>query len=141
MLFLFSGAACGFASMNVDPLCDACNLDAKHIKIGGSPGSYSDLTPAGQEIMKRCIFTVFEECLADGLGENSFCSTVVSESARLGWTDADDLEHDKVVECALTSTVARYIVASLLSPPPSYKPHNSLTTVDSTVSSDSREIR
>lgn len=111
MLFLFSGAACGFASMNVDPLCDACNLDAKHIKIGGSPGSYSDLTPAGQEIMKRCVFTVFEECVADGLGENSFCSTILSESAVLGWTEATDHDHEKVVECALTSTAP---IASLL---------------------------
>ena len=44
------------------------------------------------------------ECLADGLGENTFCETVVSESALLGWTEAEDHEHDTVVECALTST-------------------------------------
>ena len=105
MLSLLSGA-CGFASVKVDPLCAACNLDARHVSSGGM-GTYSDLTPAGKEIMKRCVFTVFEECLADGLGENSFCKFVVPKSADIGWTEADhDQKHDKVVECALTSFAA-----------------------------------
>ena len=70
--------------------------------MGVLPGGYEALNPAGKEVMKRCIFTVFKECLADGLGENTFCETVVSESALLGWTEAEDHEHDTVVECALT---------------------------------------
>ena len=115
MLSFFSGAACGFASMKVDPLCKACQIKLEDDLSSGTGGIIlgpnSTLTPTGQEIMKRCVFTVFEECVADGLGENSFCSTVLSESAVLGWTEAADHDHEKVVECALTSTAP---IASLL---------------------------
>ena len=111
MLSLFVSGACGFASVKVDPLCAACQIKPDEIAVPvDSPfpgGTYFDLTPAGKEIMKRCVFTVFKECLADGLDENSFCKTVVSESAALGWTEAEDHEHDKALECALTSTAPR----------------------------------
>ena len=105
MLSLFVSGACGFASVKADPLCAACQISSEEAGSGmtGGMGTYSDLTPAGKEIMKRCIFTVFEECLAGGLKKNSFCETVVSESAALGWTEADDHEHDKALECALRS--------------------------------------
>ena len=105
MLSLFVSGACGFASVKVDPLCAACQIKPDEIAVPG--GTYSDLTPAGKEIMKRCAFAVFKECLADGLDENSFCKTVVSESAALGWTEAEDHEHDKALECALTSAAPR----------------------------------
>ena len=111
MLALFGSSICGFATMKLDPLCEACKLEGDKHVVGGTKGmgvlpgvGYEALNPAGKEVMKRCIFTVFKECLADGLGENTFCETVVSESALLGWTEAEDHEHDKVVECALTST-------------------------------------
>merc|ERR1712194_639597 len=104
-------------------LCEACNLDGdKHVDGGtkgvgllpgnevGSDGWYDKLNPAGKEVMSRCFFTVFKECLADGLGENTFCETVVSESAKLGWTEAEDLEHEKVVETYLDD----FPVASVL---------------------------
>ena len=109
MLSLFVSGACGFASVKADPLCAACQISSEEAGSGmtGGMGTYSDLTPAGKEIMKRCAFAVFKECLADGLDENSFCKTVVSESADIGWTEAEDHEHDKVVECALTSAAPR----------------------------------
>ena len=117
MLALFGSSICGFATVKLDPLCEACKLEGDKHVVGGTKGmevhskhlvqpgvGYDALNPAGKEVMKRCIFTVFKECLADGLGENTFCETVVSESALLGWTEAEDHEHDTVVECALTST-------------------------------------
>ena len=120
MLALVGSSICGFATVKLDPLCEACNLDGdKHVDGGtkgvgllpgnevGSDGWYDKLNPAGKEVMKRCFFTVFKECLADGLGENTFCETVVSESAKLGWTEAEDHEHEKVVECALSHPLPR----------------------------------
>ena len=113
MLSLFISGACGFASVKVDPLCAACQITPEEAGgATGGMGTYTDLTPAGKEIMKRCVFTVFKECLADGLGENSFCETVVSESAALGWTKAEDHEHDKALECALTSPCLAVLVLS-----------------------------
>ena len=111
MLSLFVSGACGFASVKVDPLCAACQISSDRGEVGSGmmedPYSWENLTPRGKEIMKRCVFTVFKECLADGLDENSFCKTVVSESADIGWTEAEDHEHDKALECALTSAAPR----------------------------------
>ena len=104
MLSLFVSGACGFASVKVDPLCAACQISTSEEAGMMDKYSWSNLTPAGKKIMKHCVFTVFEECLAGGLGENTFCETVVSKSAELGWTEAEDLKHDKIVECALPDT-------------------------------------
>ena len=108
MLSLFVSGACGFASMKVDPLCAACQIStSEEAGSGMDQYTWSNLKPAGKEIMKHCVKTVFEECLAGGLGKNSFCKTVVSKSAELGWTEAEDHKHDEVVECALSPPLPR----------------------------------
>ena len=111
MLSLFVSGACGFASVKADPLCAACQISSDRGEVGSGmmedTYSWENLTPAGKESMKHCVFTVFKECLAGGLKENSFCETVVSDSADLGWTEVEDHEHDTALECALTSTMPR----------------------------------